>query len=330
MAQPSTAIVRWDLALNYNQFDLLANRKGFVALKIMPIIMVALQNSNFLKVKIASLLEKIEDTRRAPNGEYKPSDFEFDTDTYATEDHGVTEPLDDRQIKIYASLINAEMIHRNRAINRMLMAFENEVIAYVQNTANFSHAGVNTSWATHSSAQPVDDVMAAIEAVETACGSTPRSMTLGRKTMRNLKQCTQVIERVKYAGFTDPTLPDSEALKALCELFEMDRINIANGFKNTVQKGAGTAVLGRMWDPNITLIHHSTDAGQDLNAPEPRIGNTLCWSEEAAGMDGEEMAVIVEEYRTEKTRGSEIRARGDYVVKSLHNEAGYQLTGCVA
>lgn len=329
MAQPSTAITRWDLALNYYQLSLMANRKNFVATKIFPIIMVALQNANFLKVKIASLLEKVENTKRAPKGEYPSSDFEFDTDSYSTDDHGAEEPLDDRQIRMYSTLLKAEMIHRNRAVNRVLMSYENEATLAAQDTGTFDHNAASVAWTTHATAVPVDDFMAAIDAVELATGSAPRYATIGRKAFRHLKQCAQVIDRVKYAGFTNPTMPEADAIRALCELFELDGINIANGMKNTAQKGLA-ASLGRMWDPAIALVHHSSDGGGDINDPSPRIGNTICWSDEAAGMDGEELAVIVEEYREEKTRGSVIRARADWGLKTLHAEAGYLITGCVS
>lgn len=333
MAQPTSAITRWDLALNYSQFSLAYNRMGYVGLKIFPIIMVAEQAANFLKVKIESLLGPVEDTKRAPKAEYKSGDFKWDTDSYSTNDHGVEEILDDRQLKMYRNLLRAEIIHRNRAVNRVLQSYESEAITAAQSTSNFNNAAAAVAWTTPATATPIQDFQAAIEAVEARCGRTPDSATIGKKALRRLKLCTQITDRIKYDGFHDSTLTDSVAIRALADLFELKNLNVAGGngggFKNTAGEGA-TPSLSRFWDPAKVLVHCSDDAGGDLEAPLARVGNTICWSEEAAGVNDGEMALIVEEYRQENVRGSRLRARGDWALKLLHTDAGQLITGVVA
>ena len=50
----------------------------------------------------------------------------------------------------------------------------------------------------------------------------------------------------------------------------------------------------------------------------------------AMGAEGEDLGVIVEEYREESRRGGVIRARGDYQLKILHPQAGHLLQGVTA
>lgn len=333
MAQPTSAITRWDLALNYSQFSLAYNRMGFVGLAIFPIIMVGEQAANFLKVKISSLLGPVEDLKRAPKAEYKTADFEFDTDSYKTDDHGAEEVLDDRMLKIYRNLLRAEIIHRNRAVNRVLQSYESEAITAAQSTSNFNNAAASVLWSTAATATPIQDFQAAIEAVEGRVGRTPDQATIGKKALRKLKLCAQITDRIKYDGFHDATLTDPTALRALADLFELKKLNVAGGngggFKNTAGEG-DTPTLTRFWDATKTLVHCSDDAGGDLEAPLARIGNTLCWSEESAGVNDGEMALIVEEYRDDKTRGSRLRARGDWTLKLLHTDAAQLITSCIA
>ncbi|MCH8853509.1 MAG: hypothetical protein IID41_12790, partial [Planctomycetes bacterium] len=106
MAQPSTAITRFDLSLSYQEFSLRANQQKFIGLKVLPPIAVGLQSADFQKVKVASLLGPVEDTTRAPKGEYSRSSYEWGTDNYSTTDEGVEEVLDDRTIKMYGNELN--------------------------------------------------------------------------------------------------------------------------------------------------------------------------------------------------------------------------------
>lgn len=341
MATPITAIQRFDLSISYTEFDLLANRAGFVGLKVFPAIGVRFQNAKFNRIKVSSLLGPVEETRRAPKAPYSRGDFEWDTDHYETDDHGVEEPLDDRTINMYSDLLKVEQIHAMRAVNRVLQAHENEVATICNDTAwitNYQQSGkVDGSstaygWDVHASAIPISDIFAAMSAVENQVGMTPNSITIPRRTLREFRQCQQVVDRVKYSGLKDPDLPDATIIGIIQGLFGFENVFIANGFKNTAGEGL-TPTFGRYWDQKKVIVHHTHDTMGDLGAPLPRIGATVMWQDEAAPMPGAEdteLGVIVEEYRENATRGSIIRARTDYQCKKLHPEAAYMITDCTA
>ena len=62
MGAPSTAITRLDLSLTYQEFSLLANQMKFIGLLVLPPLGVEQEAADFAKIKISSLLSKVEET----------------------------------------------------------------------------------------------------------------------------------------------------------------------------------------------------------------------------------------------------------------------------
>ena len=333
MASPSTAIQRFDLSLSYGEFSLAANRKGFIGLKALPPVGVAVQSAAFAKVTVESVLGPIEDTKRAAKGTYRRGDFEWTTDSFKTDDHGVEEILDDRILKMYGNEIRAEQIHAQRAVNRVLQAFENEVAAAVFNGTTWTGAALTTAaataWTTPATAVPITDIDNAVEKVKASSGMRPNTLIVTDYGLRKMKRCAQIQDLLKYSGRDDPK--NLGIISGLLELFDLQQILVADGFKSTADEGQD-AVFARLWDVTMAMVCH-INTSDDLEDPEPTIGRTIMWTEEngpiPGGGDGE-MGVIMEEYREEQRRGGAIRARADYQVKILHAEAGHLITGVTA
>jgi hypothetical protein len=88
MGAPSTAITRLDLSLTYQEFSAMANQKKFIGLRVLPPIGVEQESADFPKIKIASLLTKVEDTVRSPKATYNRDSWDWTKDSYAVEEHG--------------------------------------------------------------------------------------------------------------------------------------------------------------------------------------------------------------------------------------------------
>lgn len=331
MSAPSTAILRLDYSLSYGQFNLEMNRRGFVGLKVFPSIAVDHQTAQFLKIELASLLRPIQDTTREERGEYKPVDFEWTKDSYATEDHGLRHDLDDRNLKSYKDMINQELIATQVILDGVCMAYEQECATLAQNTSVYADAAASVAWSTHATATPIDDILTGITAIENATGQTPNSITIPNLALRHLRRCAQVIDQVKYDGLHNGAVPQAAIIGILKDMTGLKEVNIANGFKNTGGEG-GTATLTRMWDSAKVFIHHSSDGMGSLSSPQLRVGNTVQWAEEAAAQQAgdNELALYFESYRSENVRGETLRGRTDYALKRMHDECGYIITGCVA
>jgi len=152
----------------------------------------------------------------------------------------------------------------------------------------------------------------------------PNALIVTDFALRHLKRTAQVEDLLKYSGHDDPK--NLGVLQGLQELFDLERIIVADGFKNTADEGQ-TGSFSRMWDVTMAMVAHINDSG-DIEDPEPTVGRTIMWNEENAsipGSDDQEIAVIMEEYREESRRGGVIRARNDRQVKILHAEAGHLL-----
>ena len=312
----------------YSEFSLIANQRKYIGLRVLPAVGVARQSSSFLKVTVESVLGKVEDTKRAPGATYKRGEFEWTTDNYSTDDHGVEEPLDDRTLNMYGSEIRLERIRSMRAVNRVLQRFEQDVADAVFDTAVWTGAALTTAlgtpWSTAATATPITDIDNAIEKVKASSGMVPNALVLSDLAHRRAKRTAQVQDLLKYSGRDDP----KNFADALAELFDIDRIIVGRGFKNTADLGQD-ATFARFWDTTMAMVCHVNDS-MDLEDPDPTIGRTIMFTDENAAIPGGDdgaINVIVEEYREEKIRGSVLRARNDRQVKILHPEAGHLLTG---
>jgi hypothetical protein len=341
--QPRSAIIRWDLSFSYGEFSLEANRKKFVGHRVLRPAFMALQAASYLRVKIASLLAPIQDTLRAPKTGYKRSSFEFDQASYATQDHGLEEVVDDRQIEIYSQVIKQEMYALKRAVNGVLQKYEDDVAQAVFNTGTFANAAAgaveggnacpwNGSAANVANATPLDTFDAACEIVARKCGSQPNSLIITDWGLKKLIRTAQITNLLKFSGFDDPKA-FYRALPALAELLQIEEIIVAKGWKNTSDEtaaGPAAPTLTRLWDPTMCMVCHISQE-EDAEAAEPTIGRTFMWSAENGelpGAEGDSIGCIVEEYREEQRRGGTIRARNDRQIQVFHPEAGYLITDC--
>src|SRR5690606_39002040 len=122
------------------------------------------------KIELKHLLQ-MKSTKRAPGAGYKRGDFEFGKYSYSTDEYGWEEPLDDRKLKIYRDLLDAEAVHAQRAEDFVLREYERDCAAAVHDTGTWTGQSltkaITNEWDDHEQATPIDDVHTAKEAVIT-------------------------------------------------------------------------------------------------------------------------------------------------------------------
>lgn len=333
MASPSTAITRLDLSMTFNEFSNRLNRSKFIGHRVFPPMVVGKNSETYRVMPAEALITKIEDDTRAPKGGYKRDDWEWETDSYTTAEHGVEEITDDRQIKLYGE-VGAEAINRDRALNRVAMAYEAACAAAAFDTSYFTGAytaAVGTPWTTAATATPLVNLDAARAAFILNCGYSPNALAMEETALIALLRTAEIKDVVKYTGNLDADTAKN-VIPQLRDLLRLDEIIVADApVKNTAGRGQ-TPTFARLWGTTSALLFRKYD-GPDLEHPEPYLGRTIMWSEEMGplpGSDGEAMGVLVEEYREEARRGGVIRGRTDYVIKRQYKPAGYLLTGVTA
>lgn len=322
MPSPSSSLAtqRPDLAASFMEFDLEAEKAGYIAQNVFPIVEVASQAGNFGKIPLAQLLQQ-RDTKRAPGSGYARGTFQFDDAQYATEEHGAEEPIDDREAKMYKEYFDAEMIATARAYGFVLRNAEQRIADAVFNTSTWTGAALTTDvsgtpWATIASAVPLTNVEAAVQKVYDGSGLWPNALVINRKVFRNLRNTAQVIDRIASSGAGNRNLASDVTVDMLAQAFDLDYVIVAGGSKNTATEGQ-TAAAGQIWSSTYAMVCKIATTN-DMR--EPCIGRTFHWSDDGSSIGG-----TIETYRDETVRGNVVRVRHDVDEIVLYAAAGHLL-----
>lgn len=347
MGAPSTAITRLDLSLTYLEFSALANQKKFIGLRVLPPLGVEQEAAEFAKISLASLLSKVEDTKRAPRAGYARDSWEWTTDSYAVEEHGVEETVDDATVERYGDVVRVEQLAVIRAVNRVLMRLEFDIAAAVFNTTTWTGAALTTAagvaWTTAATADPIADIDAAHLKVNAGCGEDANTLIVTKKAFTAMIRSARMEGLLKYdasellvalnSGQNQNMVAD--VMSGIKSLLQVEQILIGRGFKNTADKGQ-TGTLARVWDDTKAMLCCVQNDGidGDLENPMPQIGRTIFTTKNGEPLPGVDDAgfgsLIMDEYRDDKVRGGVIRPRNKRQVKILHPEAGHLITSVTA
>lgn len=320
MPSPSTSLatLRPDIAGSFMEFELAMQREGFVAAQVLPVFETTKQSGKFGKIPIEQLLQNRE-TARAPGSGYSRGTFSFTDASYACEEHGAEEPVDDREAAMYAEYFDAELVAGERALDVVLRNAEKRAADLIFNATTWSGASLFTSitneWDDATNATPITDVNAAVKKVWENSGLWPNAMVINRRVFRNLRECAQIIDRLKYQGFVD-VRSGSITAQALAQVFDLDRLIVAGSPKNSANEGAAVSIAP-IWSDEYAMVCRVA-VRNDIR--EPCIGRTFHWGEDGSSIGG-----TVESYRDETVRGDVVRSRHDVDEKVLYVEAGHLL-----
>lgn len=318
---PTSTITRLDSGLLVSEIDLAMNRQGFIAHRVLPIITRTKPNGDYPTIPREQLLQ-VRSTQRAPGGGYPRSGAGFSKDSYSTSEHGHEAVLDDRTVKMYDDLVDAERWEGERIRNIVLQDYEIEVANYLFNATTFSGktANVTNEWDDTANATPVSDIEAKREVIFAATGYEPNALVISRHVFRNLRRCDEVIDNLKYQGFQDAR-PSQISEQALALALDIDYIIVAGSAKNTANE-SDAASMSRIWSNEYALLCRVAETN---NPSEYCLGRTIVWDAESA-LDGERLGVIEEMYRDEPARANVKRARTDWGKKIIDLDCGYLLS----
>lgn len=317
MPSPSSSLAtqRPDLAESFMEFDLEADAQGFIAHRVLPMANVMAQAGNFGIIPLEELLQE-RDTKRAPGSGYARGNWKFEPATYACEEHGAEEPVDDREAKMYAEYFDAERISASRAFSSVLRNAEARVASAVFNATTWTATTVTNEWDDATNAVPITDVEAAVQAIYDASGLWANALVINRKVFRNLRNCDSVIARINSAGAGVISRPADVTTQMLAEVFDLPNILVAGGTYNSATEGQA-ASPAQIWSGEYAMICKIA-TGQDFR--EPCLGRTFHWGDDGSSVDG-----TFESYRDETVRGDVIRVRHDVDEVILYTAAAHLL-----
>lgn len=321
MPSPTSSLStqRPDLAASFEEFDVMMDAQGFIGQRVLPVVSVAKQSGTFGKIPLEQLLQD-RDTVRAPGSGYNRGDWKFETSTYETIENGIEEPVDDREAQMYSDYFDAEQVAATRAMRAVLESQERRVSDLVFNATTWTGASLTTAvtneWDDATNATPIADIEAAIQKVYDGSGLWPNALIINRKVFRNLRQCDEIIDRVKYQGFQDVRTANITTA-ALAQVFDLERIIVAGGTKNTANEGA-SASLSPIWSGEYAMV---AKVATSNDFREPCIGRIFHWLGDGSELDGR-----VESYRDETVRADIVRVRHDVDEMILYPQAGHLLS----
>jgi hypothetical protein len=131
----------------------------------------------------------------------------------------------------------------------------------------------------------------------------------------NLRDCDQVVSKIKYSGRDDPKSVTPQMLAAL---FDLKEVLVAGAVFNGANEGQA-ASLAPVWTQGYSMVFKAAD-GNDLR--QPCLGRLFHWT-----ADGSQIGGTVEQYRDEDARSDIFRVRHQTGEKIVNKEAGHLLTG---
>lgn len=318
MATPTSApsTQRPDLAESFEEYDLEMNMRNLIGLEILTPIPVGQQSGNFGIIPVEQLLV-IRDTSRAPGGGYARDQWKFTPSSYATEENGKEEPIDDRERAMYANYYSADTVATNRAMSAVLINCEIRISALIHGGGITSSAAAGAGVWSGANSTPIDDIKAAKQRVWTNCGMWPNFLQITEHMRQDLINNAQIIDRIKYSGLDDPK-PGAITLAALAAALDIPTVLVGNAAKN-VAITPDTASFANIWHATQACVG-IRDTSRDFR--QPCIGRTFHW-----GGDGAELMGTVEQYREESVRSDIFRVRHDTQEKILYAACGTLITG---
>lgn len=323
MPAPSTLLtsLRPDISGSLEEFDLAANRNGFVGHLILPTFSVALVSSTFGVIPVEQLLKHPE-TNRNVRGGFNRGEWKFGEDSYTTKENGWEERVDKEEAKIYANFFDAELVSGQVCLDVVLRAAEQRKINKVLDSAVFTGAktsAAGTKW-NNSAATPVADVRAARDALWARCGLWADTLAISEHTFQDLQANDEIKDEIQASGAGSPTKAADVTKEMIARCFNLAELIVAGGTLNSANQGQAAA-FGSMWPREKALLFRKARTN---NIREPALGRTFTWKEM-----GDDMPMF-ESYDESQTDSRIIRYRHRVDEKLVMSDLGHVITNVYA
>jgi len=295
-AKTDAAIYRPDLGMAVMEYVEGATM-GYIGLEVMPIFKTGKESSTYPVIPMEALLSA-PDVSRAPRGAYNRGDWEYERGLFQTAEKGWEEMVDDSEEGLAGQEgVDLGFIASKRAVGHILRGQEKRIANKVFDAVTFSANSVTTEWDTSATATPISDVNTGKLSMRLACGMLPDVLVISYTTFVDLKQCDEIVNRLKY------TFPGIDINKMtsqqLAAVFDVPRVLVGGAVYNSAGRGLA-ASISDIWNKEYAALL-KISSGSDIT--EPGFGRTFLWVEDSP------QNPIVEQYRAESNRSDVYRVR---------------------
>lgn len=311
MPSPTSALAqqRPDLE-TFFEASFASAQMDYVGPRVFPVMTVPKQTGKFGKIAVEDLLRHSQTGARTPGSGYWRDIQQFTEDSYATEEYGFEELIDDREAEMYSDYFDAEVLATQRAVNKLLTRQEMRCAALFDSTAytaaSMTEALGAGAWDVATST-PITDVDKAVTKVYNATGERPNVLIINWVTYRALKFVTQVQNAIESSGAGSSRLLRDVTSAMLSAAFDLEVV-VAGGSQNTAGPTAA-ATIAQIWPKHAIIAKVATT--NDMR--EPCVGRQFHWTDDGSAFSGR-----VESYRQEENRSNVIRVRHDVDEKQLY------------
>jgi len=301
------------------EFDQLMNQRGFIANMVSPVFESAVQSGTYGKIPLKQLLQEPQVGRNS-RGEYNRMNFTFEDATFATKERGIEIPIDRRQATMYRSFFDFETVCTRNALDVVLRAQEKRVADMIFNATTFaSYTGaVSNEWDDATNATPITDVNTAVQTIWNNTGMWANGIVINRKVFRNLRLCTQIIDKIASSGAGSSVEPGKITVAQIASCFDLPYVMVAGSARDSANEGQAVSISS-VWSDEYAMVGVFAPPGSTIETP--CLSRTIHWGE-----DGSTIGGTIETYYEDQSRGDVVRVRHEVEEKIMYTAMGYLLS----
>ncbi len=308
-----TTLQRPDLGELVYEYIEAPSMMGMMGLDVLPVFPVDEKSADYPVIPQEAVL-KVQDTARGARGKYNRSDWQFETKTYACQERGWEEPVEDSERSNYSRLFDLEEAAALRALQVISRRQEVDIATLLFNATTFSGAtgAVTVEWDTAATATPRADIATA----KNAMLIYPDSAAMSLKVFENLLNTAEVKDALKYTNPVEMGALEAQR-RIIAQYLGLDNVFVSNSKKDTAAKGKSSTVVD-IWDDEYCLVFKRAEGA---SMKDPGLGRSFLWTADSPNV------LTTEQYREDASRSNIFRVRHnmDEVVQ-FATGAGYLLS----
>ncbi len=298
--ESSNVVTRRDLFEMLVEYNTSLAKDLFIADRVAPQVRVPMCDGRY-GIFNRENLKKREETKRASSGAYNRITGDFGQATFSCEERGLEFPIDDRERKKYALLIDAEAAATETLWFKMLLERE-FLISQLYANAAFTENAPTTIWSTSATAVPITDLEAGIIKLRQNSGAARSqiSLIMTETDKTEFLATAQVIAKSSAAFFG--ILPWELSAVQIAGMLEIKEVIIPQSSYDSAEEGVSESI-SEFWASGAVYLGVHAEPNSKLQTPS--VARTVLWEEDT------DMLPLIESYRDDTVRADIVRTRMD-------------------